>query len=136
MSSSMAKLPHKAWPDACNISAQHVTTFLHDVATCVKRADQTHATFSGQVCISQKTRKRFEPEKQFVKLLPAHSIKLVFPYVAKAIKIKITAKFRDMEHLRFEDTKRIMSPEKRPKSFGTFEKQAPGPQPVDLARLL
>ena len=33
-----------------------------------------------------------------------------------------TAKFR----LRFEDTKRIMSPEMRPKSFGTFEKQAPG----------
>ena len=26
--------------------------------------------------------------------------------------MKITAKFRDMEHLRFEDTKRIMSPEK------------------------
>ena len=28
----------------------------------------------------------------------------------------------------FEDTKRIMSPEVHSKSFGTFDKQAPGPQ--------
>ena len=28
----------------------------------------------------------------------------------------------------FEDTKRIMSPKVHPKSFGTFDKQAPGPQ--------
>ena len=41
------------------------------------------------------------------------------------MKIKITAKFPASRHLRFEDTKRIMSPEIRPKSFGTFEKQAP-----------
>ena len=38
--------------------------------------------------------------------------------------IKITAKFSASRRLRFEDTKRIMSPETRPKSFGTFEKQA------------
>ena len=43
------------------------------------------------------------------------------------IKIKITAKFLAFRRLRFEDTKRIMSPEMCPKSFGTFEKQAPGP---------
>ena len=61
------------------------------------------------------------PEKQFVKLRPARSIKLVFPYVVKAIKIKITAKFRDMEHLRFEDTKRIMSHEK----FRDFRETGP-----------
>ena len=42
--------------------------------------------------------------------------------------MKITAKFRASRRLRFEDTKRIMSPEIRPKSFGTFEKQAPGPR--------
>ena len=77
------------------------------------------------MCISQRPENVSSPKSNSEKLLPAHSIKLVFPYVAKAIKIKITAKFRDMEHLRFEDTKRIMSPEKRPKSFGTFEKQAP-----------
>ena len=38
----------------------------------------------------------------------------MFLYVVKGIKIKITAKFRDTEHLRFEDIKRIMSPEKFP----------------------
>ena len=59
----------------------------------------------------------------FLKLQPAYSVKLVFSYVAKGI--KITAKFRASRRFRFEDTKRIMSPEKRPKSFGTFEKRAP-----------
>ena len=34
------------------------------------------------------------------------------------------AKFRASRRLRFKDTKRIISPEIRPKSFGTFEKQA------------
>ena len=38
--------------------------------------------------------------------------------------MKLTAKFRASRRLRFEDTKRIMSPEIRPKRFGTFEKQA------------
>ena len=65
------------------------------------------------------------PEKLFVKVRPAYSVKLVFSYVVKRRKTKMTAKFRASERLRFEDTKRIMSPEIRPKSFGTFEKQAP-----------
>ena len=56
--------------------------------------------------------KLYAPEKLFVKLRPAYSVKLVFSHVVKGIKIKTTAKFRDAEHLRFEDTKRIMSPEK------------------------
>ena len=38
----------------------------------------------------------------------------------------MTAKFRASKRLRFEDAKRIMSPKICPKSFGTFEKQAPG----------
>ena len=59
------------------------------------------------------------PEKPFVKLWPAHS------YLVKGIQLKITAKFRASRPLRFEDTKRIMSPEMRPKSFGTYEKRAP-----------
>ena len=67
------------------------------------------------------------PEKAFVKLQPAYSVEPVFSYVAKGIKIKITAKFRASSRLRFEDKKRIMSPEMRPKSLGTFEKQAPDP---------
>ena len=67
------------------------------------------------------------PEKPFVKLRPAYFLKLIFSHVVnKGIKIKITAKFRASRRLRFEDTKRIMSPEIRLKSFGTFEKHAPG----------
>ena len=75
--------------------------------------------------VSRKSRELFGPEKPFVKLRPAFSVKLVFSCVVKGIKIKITAKFRASRRLRFEDTKRIMSPEIRPKSSGTFEKQAP-----------
>ena len=75
--------------------------------------------------VSRKSRELFGPEKPFVKLRPAYSVKLVFSYVVKGMKIKITAKFRASRRLRFEDTKKIMSPEIRPKSFGTFEKRAP-----------
>ena len=75
----------------------------------------------GQACVSQKTRELYGPEKPFVKLRPAYSVNLVFLHVVKGIKIKITAKFRDTEHLRFEDTKRIMSPEK----FRVFRETGP-----------
>ena len=40
--------------------------------------------------------------------------------------MKVTVKFRASRRLRFGDTKKIMSPEMGPKSFGTFEEQAPG----------
>ena len=80
--------------------------------------------------VSRKSRKLFGPGKTFLKLRLAHSVKLVFSYVVKGRKIKITAKFRALRRLRFEDTKRTMSPEMRPKSFGTFEKRAPGPQGI------
>ena len=76
--------------------------------------------------MSRKSRELFGPEKPFVKSRPAYSVKLIFSNVVKGIKIKIMTKFRASRRLRFEDTKRIMSPEIRPKSFGTFEKQAPG----------
>ena len=56
-------------------------------------------------------------------LRPAYSVKLVFTYVEKGIKMKITAKFRDTEHLCFEDTKRIMSP-------GKFQDPVPTHLPV------
>ena len=72
-----------------------------------------------------KVPRTFPARKAIRKLRPAYSVKLVFSYV-KGINIKITAKFRASRRLRLEDTKRIMSPEIRPKSFGTFEKQAPG----------
>ena len=44
--------------------------------------------------------------------------------------------FRASRRLCFEDTKRIMSPETRPKSFGTFEKRAPGVLRGYLAALM
>ena len=65
--------------------------------------------------VSRKSRKLLGPEKPFVRLWPAYSVKLVFSYVVKGIKIKVTAKFRASRRLCFEDTKRIMSPEMRPK---------------------
>jgi len=74
-----------------------------------------------QACVSQKTGKLYGPEKPFIKLRPAYSVKLDFLYVVKGIKIKITAKFCDTEHFRFEDTKRIMSPEK----FWVFREMGP-----------
>ena len=39
----------KAWPNACNISTQHLATSLHDVATCVEWTGQTHATYRNRV---------------------------------------------------------------------------------------
>ena len=59
-----------------------------------------------------KARQFHGPEKLLVKLRPAYSVKLFFSYVVKGVKVKIAAKFRDTGLLRFEDTKRIMSPEK------------------------
>ena len=46
----------------------------------------------------------------------------------KGRKIEITARIRALRRLRFEDTKRTMSPKMRPKSFefGTFEKRTTG----------
>ena len=89
------------------------------------KPDYPGKNLSEQEPVSRKSRELFGPEKPFVKLRSAYSVKLVFSYVVKGIKIKITAEFRASSRLRFEDTKRIMSPEIRPKSFGTFEKQAP-----------
>ena len=64
------------------------------------------------------------PQKPFVKLLPAYSVKLVFSNVLKVMKIKITARFRASRSRRYEGTKRIMSPEMRPKSSGLSRNRA------------
>ena len=64
------------------------------------------------------------PKTPFVKLQPSYSVNLIFSYVVKGIQIKITLKFLASSSRHFEDTKRIMSPEMRPKSFETFEKRA------------
>ena len=75
----------------------------------------------GQGPVSRKSPRLFGPEKPFVKLRPAHSVKLIFSYVVKGVKIKITAKFHVTGHLHFEDTKIIMSPEK----FRDFRETGP-----------
>ena len=62
--------------------------------------------------VSRKSRKLFGSEKPSVKLQPACSVKLVFSHDVKGRKSKITVKFRVLERFRFQDTKRIMSPEK------------------------
>ena len=88
--------------------------------------NRAYRILGSQGTVSRKSRKRFGSDKPLVKLRPADSVKLVFSYVVKGMEIEITAKFGASRPLRFEDTKRIMSPEMCPKRFGTFEKRAPG----------
>ena len=86
-------------------------------------------------CIS-KDPKTLRARKAICKNRLAYSVKLVFSYVVKGIKNKITAKFSGTERLRFEDTKRIMSPQK----FRDFRETGPwGPfleSPETLQSLL
>jgi len=70
-----------------------------------------------QGLISRKSRKRFVPEKPFVKLWPAYSVTLALSYVVNGWKIKITVLFCASRCRRFEGTKGIMSTEMRPKSY-------------------
>ena len=51
-----------------------------------------HTSYQGPV--SRNSRELFGPEKPFVKLQPAYSVKLIFSHVVKGIKIKMMAKFR------------------------------------------
>ena len=69
------------------------------------------------------------PEKPFVRLRPAYSVKPVFSYVVKGIKIKITAKFRASRRLSFEDTKRITDVTRNaPEKSQDFRETGPGLQ--------
>ena len=61
------------------------------------------------------------PEKPYIKLQPAHSIKLVFSEVVKGIKIKITANF----HASRLYLLNIQGTCCHPKSFGIFVKWGP-----------
>ena len=85
----------------------------HQMLKCMfkrlKSILQRERVNGDQACVSQKTRKLYGPEKPFVKLRPAYSVKLVFSYVVKGVKVKVTAKFRDTGLLRFKDTKRIVT---------------------------
>ena len=82
------------------------------------------ATVQGPV--SRKSRELFGPEKLVVKLQSACLEKLIFLHVFNIRKTKRIAKFEGLEPRRCKDIKAMVAPEIVPKSFGTFEKQAPG----------
>ena len=91
----------------------------------IKKKKKTTSTFDPafkcQRPVCRKSRNLFGSEKPSVKLRPACSVKLVFSHDVKGRKSKITAKFRVLERFRFQDTKRIMSPEK----FRDFRETGP-----------
>ena len=82
---------------------------------------------SGLGPVSRKSRELFGPEKLVVKVQSACFEKLIFSDVFNIRKTKSIAKFEGLEPRRWEDIKAIAAPKIGPKSFGTFEKQAPGP---------
>ena len=61
-----------------------------------------HRILPGQGHASRKSREVFGAEKLFVKLGPLYCVKLVFSYVVKGIKIKITSEFRASRRLRLK----------------------------------
>jgi len=65
-----------------------------------------------------------KPEKPFVKLRPAYSVKLVYSNIVKGIKIKITAKFHASRRLRFEDTKKTVT-RNAPEKLRDFQETGP-----------
>ena len=73
------------------------------------------------------SRELFGPEKPVVKLQSACFEKTMFKHVFNIRKIKRIAKFHGSGPQRREDIKEIVVSETGPKSFGTFEKQAPDP---------
>ena len=77
-----------------------------------------------RACFS-KVPKTFRARKAICKTPTRFFCKAGLFSVVKRTKLKINAKFCASRRLRYEDTKRIMSPETRPRSFGTFEKRAP-----------
>ena len=79
----------------------------------------------GQVPVCRKSRERFGPGKPVVRLQSACFEKLIFERVFNVRKTKRIGKFDGLEPRRCEDIKGIVASEIAPKSFGTFEKQAP-----------
>ena len=89
---------------------------------------------NGEISIVKRKRSRgpffesrelFWPEKLVVKLQYASFENLIFLHVFNIRDIKRIAKFEGLEPRRCEDIKGIVVPERDPKTFGTFEKQAP-----------
>ena len=86
--------------------------------------------WSGQGPVSRNSRELFGPEKLAVKLQSACFEKLIFLHVFNIRKTKRIAQFEGLEPRHCEDIKAVVAPGIGPKSFGTFEKQAPGCEPV------
>ena len=59
-----------------------------------------------------------------MKLRPAYSVKLVFSFVVKGIKVKVTEKFRVSRGLQIEDTKGIVT-RNAPEKFRDFRETSP-----------
>ena len=102
--------------------------------TVLLRTPITQMTFFNQGRlllgpVSRKSRELFGPEKLVVKLQSACFEKLIFLHVFNIRKTKRIAKFDGSEPRRCKDIKGIVAPEIDPKSFGTFEKRAPGLKP-------
>ena len=66
-------------------------------------------------------------EKPVVKLQSASFEKVVFSHVFNMRKAKRIAKFYGLEPRRCQEIKGNVASERDSKSFGTFEKRAPGP---------
>ena len=73
-----------------------------------------------------KVPKTFLARKAIRKTPTAYSVKLVFSLCFKGNENLNNCKVSCLKTPSFKGTKRIMSPEMRPKRFGTFEKRAPG----------
>ena len=84
-----------------------------------------HQMTGDQGPVSRRSRELFGPEKLVVKLQSTRFEKLIFLHAFNIRKIKRIAKFEGLELRRCEDIKGIVVPNIGPKSFGTFEKQAP-----------
>ena len=88
------------------------------------RSHRRSSTFPG--ARFSKVPRTFRARKAIRKITTCLFCKTGLFICCKGNKNKNNFKFRASRRHRFEDTKRNMSPEIRPKSFGTFEKQAPG----------
>ena len=95
--------------------------------TTITNFDETFSlvNYKDQGPVSRTSRELFGPEKLVVKLQSARFEKLIFLHAFNMRKIKRIAKFEGLEPRRCEDIKGIVVPDIGPKSFGTFEKQAP-----------
>ena len=87
------------------------------------------STFHVQGPVSRKSRKLSGPEKPFVKLRSAYSVKLVFSYVVKGIKIKITAKFRASRRLVLKIQRELCHPKCARKVSGLSRNRPQAPVP-------